>query len=204
MGLMTLPDLLGETFDADSQDVRENERGRVYPSFADTMPLTKHDRDGRPKSFVLTVSLHDMMLSRRAFLRYNGVIGSVGLAGCNTGNGRVKGLARIELANYDTTEHKISVKLSRVSDEIMIEKTITLAAASKRTDGEQSPTPTSRWLSDFPEKTGKFRLEWSIDSGDRETFRTESIQGCQLIRLEIGSDGEVSVSMVASVDCYGA
>ena len=178
--------------------------GVVFSYISDTTPLTKHDRAGRPKSFVLTVSLHDMMLNRRAFLRYNSVIGSVGLASCNTENGRVKGLARIELANYDTTEHKISMKLSRVSGEIMVEKTITLVAASRRTDGEQSPTPTSRWISDFPEKTGKFRLEWSIDSGDRETFRTESIQGCQLIRLEIGSDGEVSVNMVASVDCYGA
>jgi len=144
------------------------------------------------------------MLNRRALLRYISIIGSVGLAGCNTGNGRVKGLSRIESANYDTTEHKISVKLSRVSGEILVEQTVTLTAATRQTDGEQTPTPTSRWISDFPEKTGKFRIEWSIDSGDQETFRTESIQSCQLIRLEIGSDGEVSVNVVASVDCYSA
>ncbi len=115
----------------------------------------------------------------------------------------MEGLARVEFANYDTTEHTLDVTLLRGSEggDVVVEQTVILSPATIRTDGEREPT--EEWVSDIPEQTGKYLLKWSMDGGDQETYQTEDIQGCMIIRVEIANDGKITPSLQGSVDCYG-
>ncbi|WP_436911869.1 hypothetical protein [Halosimplex marinum] len=147
-----------------------------------------------------------MAVTRRALLRGTFVVGATGLAGCDArrdADDTFDGLARVELANYDTAPHTLDVTISNGPDggEVVVERTVSLGPATVRTDGER--TPTEEWVSDVPERTGKYRLKWSMDDGARETHLTEDIQGCMVIRVEITRDREVAVSLDGTVDCYG-
>ena len=152
----------------------------------------------------LTIRIN-MNLNRRTFLRAAIVVGGVGVAGCNTrdADDTMEGLARIEFANYDTTEHTLDVTLLEGSEggDVVVEQTVTLAPATIQSDGDR--TPTEEWVSDIPEQTRRYLLKWSMDGNDQKTHQTEDIQGCMIIRVEITSDAEVTPSLQGSVDCYG-
>ncbi|QLH83090.1 hypothetical protein [Halosimplex pelagicum] len=146
-----------------------------------------------------------MAVTRRGLLRGTFVVGATGLAGCDAqrdADDTFEGLARVEFANYDTAAHTLDVTISKGSDGgEVVERTVTLAPATVRTDGER--TPTEEWVSDVPEQTGTYRVKWSMDDGARETRLTEDIQGCMVIRVEITKDRKVTVSLDGTVDCYG-
>jgi hypothetical protein len=146
----------------------------------------------------------DMDLNRRTLLRGAIVVGGAGLAGCNTrdADDTMEGLARVEVANYDTTAHTLDVTLLKGSEggDVVVEQTVTLAPATIQTNGDR--TPTEEWMSDVREQTGKYLLKWSMDGKEEETHRTEDIQGCMIIRVEITGDGQVTPSLQGSVDCY--
>jgi len=145
-----------------------------------------------------------MELRRRTLLRVVAGIGGVWLSGCTTGHrDRPEGLARVEFYNYDTTGHVVEAKLSNQSGTVLADRTMNLAPATAQSADEATPIPTTEWVSDFPEQTGTFQLQWSVDSGQQETFQTENIQGCELLRAEIDSAGQMTVRTHGTVDCYG-
>ncbi|WP_436931499.1 hypothetical protein [Halosimplex halobium] len=158
------------------------------------------------KCFIFLIIRNDVDLNRRSLLRGAIVVGGGGFVGCNTrknADDTMEGLARVEFANYDTTEHTLDVTLLRGSEggDVVVEQTVILSPATIRTDGEREPT--EEWVSDIPEQTGKYLLKWSMDGGDQETYQTEDIQGCMIIRVEIANDGKITPSLQGSVDCYG-
>ena len=123
-----------------------------------------------------------------------------GVAGCTEDSGsEPDGLAGVEFANYDAASHMIEVTLS--GECFVMDRTISLPPPTVQSDGEQSPI--TRSIRDFPDQAGGYVLEWSIDGGSQTRHQVTDLSACELMRVEIDDNRDVSVSMHPSIECYG-
>jgi len=141
-----------------------------------------------------------MDVNRRELLHGIIVAGGSGLAGCNQDTGsEPDGLAGVEFTNNDTTGHTMEITLSGECFEV--DRTLSLPPPTVASDGEQSPVTKS--IFDFPDQAGEYVLTWSIDGGSQTQHEVEDISACEVMQVEIDDNAGVSISMHASIDCYG-
>jgi len=138
-------------------------------------------------------------MNRRGLLRGVALAGSVGYAGCGSDDDEdnFRQLDRVVVRNENDSSHGAAVALYRAADRDRPDPDVQLV----RRRFDLSPDE-SGYLTEFDGSASQYVLDWTVDDGERQSHRTDDLDGCTVLTLAIESDDRTTVSSDTGSICY--